>query len=123
VKTTVRYHDVDPTAPKGSTSSKQATMVIEQAKGNRRVVPDSTSSWGGRWIQKSSATSKEWGDTHIPLSRSPGGKAPFFPRFLIFPVVPLKEVDELALPGLLNSGKVSPVTDPNTGNKYLQWRF
>jgi hypothetical protein len=124
VKTTMKLHDADSTAPKGSTSSEQTTMSLEQAKGDRRVVPDATSKWGGRWIQKKSATSQEWGDAHIPLFKSPGGKVPFFPRGLIFPVIfSIEQIDKLALPGLLNSANVSTVTDPNNGNKYLQWRI
>lgn len=84
VKTTTRFHDADPNAPKGSDSSKSTTMSIEQAKGARRVVPDPKSSWGGRWIHKNTASSSDWADAHIRLFRDAGGSAPFLPRIPIF---------------------------------------
>jgi RHS repeat-associated protein len=86
VKTTMKIHDADPTAPKGSSSRQQTTMALEQAKGSRRIVPDSTSKWGGRWIHKKSASAQDWGSAHIPLFRDMGGRTPFFPRFIVLPL-------------------------------------
>ncbi|MBI4519150.1 MAG: VCBS repeat-containing protein [Deltaproteobacteria bacterium] len=85
VKTTVRFHDADLTAPKGSASRQGTTMAIEQAKGARRVVPDRTSPWGGRWVHKNTASSSDWGAAHIRLYGSPGGKGPSAPPFFIYP--------------------------------------
>jgi hypothetical protein len=69
VRTTMKIHDADPTAPLGSNSREGPTIGIEQGKGNRRVVPDPDSDWGGKWINKGSATSDEWNDSHIPIDR------------------------------------------------------
>jgi hypothetical protein len=86
VKTTVRFHDADAKAPEGSTSRQQTTMSIEQAKGGRRVVQDNTSSWGGRWIHKQSASPSDWGAAHIPLFKDAGGSIPFFPNLILVPI-------------------------------------
>jgi hypothetical protein len=67
VRTTMKVHDADPTAPLASNSQEGPTLGIEQGKGNRRVVPDDTSDWGGRWVNKSTATAEEWNNSHIPL--------------------------------------------------------
>jgi hypothetical protein len=67
VKTTLKVHDADPTAPLGSNSRSGTTLSIEQAKGNRKVVPDTSSAWGGRWVEKAIATAKEWAKAHIPI--------------------------------------------------------
>lgn len=67
VKTTLKVHDADPTAPLGSNSRSGPTLGIEQGKGNRRVVPDPASTWGGRWVERAKATVQEWSDAHIPL--------------------------------------------------------
>jgi RHS repeat-associated protein len=69
VRTNIKIHDADPTAPVGSNSASGTTLGIEQAKGNRRVVPDKSSPWGGRWIDKKSATPEEWNLSHMPIFR------------------------------------------------------
>jgi hypothetical protein len=68
VRTTLKIHDADPTAPPGLNSATGTTLGIEQGKGNRRVVPDASSPWGGRWIDKN-ATPEEWNLSHIPIFR------------------------------------------------------
>lgn len=75
VKTTVRWHDPDPTAPAGSTSRSHATAAIEQAKGRRRIVPDDSQPGGGRWVQRSTATDADWGAAHLRLH--PNGGTPW----------------------------------------------
>ena len=79
-KTTVRWHDPDPTAPVGSTSRTQTTLAIEQAKGKRRLVPDASQPNGGRWVQAGkygNASEADRAAMHIPLySDAPG--LPFF---------------------------------------------
>jgi RHS repeat-associated protein len=67
VKTILKIHDADPTAPVGVNSRLGMTLGIEQGKGNRRLVPDSSSDWGGRWIDKATATLDDWNASHIPL--------------------------------------------------------
>jgi RHS repeat-associated protein len=72
-KTTVRWHDADPTAPAGTTSRTQSTMAIEQAKGNRRLVPDANQP-EGRWVQAGkhgTATAGDRSAMHIPLHSDP----------------------------------------------------
>jgi RHS repeat-associated protein len=90
VKTTVRFHDADPTAPRGSVSRKTTTMSIEQAKGARRVVPDPKSPSGGRWVHKNTASDADWGKAHIPIYGDSTGTTPFFPGS---PILPAKPID------------------------------
>src|SRR5262249_6119753 len=69
VRTTMKIHDADTTAPIGSNAASGTTFGIEEGKGNRRVVPDPSSPWGGRWIYKGTATPEDWDLSHIPIFR------------------------------------------------------
>src|SRR4051812_11013077 len=62
VRTTLKIHDADPTG--GTNSRTGTTLGIEQGKGYRRVVPDASSDWGGRWVDKATASEKEWDLAH-----------------------------------------------------------
>jgi hypothetical protein len=70
VRTTLKIHDADVTAKAGSNSATGTTLGIEQGRsGVRRVVPDASSSWGGRWIHADTASEEEWNLSHIPVFR------------------------------------------------------
>jgi RHS repeat-associated protein len=74
VKTTMKWHDADPTAPAGKTSRNHATASIEQAKGKRRMVSEPNEPSGGRWVHEKTATQEEWGEAHMllhPKHRTP----------------------------------------------------
>jgi RHS repeat-associated protein len=74
VKTTIRFHDPDPTAKAGGTSRNTTTLAIEQAKGKRRLVVDPPAPDAGpddpnptRWVPKRSASDADWAAAHIRL--------------------------------------------------------
>ena len=72
VRTLIKVHDADAAAAAkypGSNSGTGTTLSIEQGGGNRRLIPDSTSPTGGRWIDSKTATSEEWNAAHIPIFR------------------------------------------------------
>ena len=69
VKTVMKVHDADPTAPQGSNSNTGTTLAIEQARGNRRIIPDSNSNNGARWTDRQTATEEEWNMSHISIFR------------------------------------------------------
>ena len=104
VKSTVRFHDADSSAPQGSVSRQQTTMSIEQAGGGRRVVPDNASPWGGRWIYKQSASSADWGAAHIPLFKDAGGSTPFVPSLILLPIPMRQDPGDRSQPWMIMMG-------------------